>query len=678
MEDQENKINVDLIRKLNTLTEKPGIYQFKNSEGKIIYIGKAKNLKKRVRQYFTPSAVKKQLYSNNKLSAMLSKVKDFEIISTDSEIEALLLEQNLIKKYKPRYNINLKDDKTFPYIVITNEPFPRVFPTRNKKSDKSKYFGPYTDVKTMKYSLKILRDIFMIRTCNLNITEKTIKNNRFKICLEYHINKCGGPCEGFITKDEYNSMIKQVSLLLNGKVNTLLAELEGEMNKKSKEMKFEEAAVIRDKINALRIYTEKQKIIYENQDDIDVFAVEKIDDDACGMILKIRDGKAIGKSHYYFSNVLNEAEREILEKFIIKYYLESDFIPEKIIIPSIVVQNPNQINIERQFLSNKKISNKQKEETSEIEFLPALYEWLNTKYKLSNTGKKLKLIIPTKGDDAKLVSMVKANAKLMLEELLISKTKKYFIAYSLESLKRDLMLDAIPRRIECFDISHIQGSDMVGSMVVFQDAKPRKSEYRKYKIHNTKHWGFSNKRRGIDQNIPDDYAAMREVIYRRFSKVFEENSPPIPDLIIIDGGKGQLNAALKILKDLGLCNSEKKLNIIALAKRLEEIYLPDKKEPFNIPKSSSSLKLLQKIRNEAHRFAITFHKSLREKGTIKTELLNIKGIGRIKAKKLLKEFGSVENIKNRIFESHKEIEKLIGKKATDSLREYFIKQSYNK
>lgn len=661
--------------KIRNLPDKPGVYQFKNKEGKVIYVGKAKNLKKRVKQYFRGTLIN-QFYSDSKTLAMLSKIQDIEVISTDSEVEALLLEQNMIKMLKPRYNVNLKDDKSYPYIVITNEPFPRVFPTRNKKSDGSKYFGPYTDVKVMRRSLKILRDIFKVRTCNLNLTESAIAEKKFKICLEYHIKKCDGPCEGFVSKEDYNSMIKQVSLLLNGKIESVIKELEKEMDIKSKEMKFEDAAEIRDKIETLRIYIERQKIIYETTEDIDVFAVEKADDDACGVVLKIRDGKTIGRSHYYISNVLNVTEKEILEKFIVKYYSENDFIPDKIILPKIVIEDKIKNNIAIQDLETKSKNNEINNDT-EIEFLQTIQDWLNTKRKLNNIEEKLKIIIPQKDEELKLVTMVKANAKLMLDELLIMKTKKYFIPPALESLKRDLMLENIPRRIECFDISHIQGSDMVGSLVVFQDGKPRKSEYRKYKIQHTKKIdeNFNNNEGNLVYNIPDDYAAIREVIYRRFSKLSKENSENvIPDLIIIDGGKGQLNAAIKVLKDLNLYSKDKKPFVISLAKRLEEVYFPEKEGPYNIQKSSSGLKLLQKIRDEAHRFAITFHQQLRAKRTIKTELLDIKGIGKITAEKLLRKFDSMEEIKKLIIENPSKVIEIIGKKQTQILEKYFKKK----
>ncbi len=661
--------------KIKNLPEKPGIYQFKNKEGRVIYVGKAKNLKKRVKQYFRETFIN-QFYSDSKTLAMLSKVQDVEVISTDSEVEALLLEQNMIKMLKPRYNVNLKDDKSYPYIVITNEPFPRVFPTRNKKSDGSKYFGPYTDVKVMRRSLKILRDIFKVRTCNLNLNESAIEEKKFKICLEYHIKKCDGPCEGFVSKEDYNSMIKQVSLLLNGKIESVIKELEKEMDIKSKEMKFEDAAEIRDKIETLRIYIERQKIIYETTEDIDVFAVEKADDDACGVVLKIRDGKTIGRSHYYISNVLNVTEKEILEKFIVKYYSENDFIPDKIILPKIVIEDKIKNNIAIQDLETKSKNNEINNDT-EIEFLQTIQDWLNTKRKLNNIEEKLKIIIPQKDEELKLVTMVKANAKLMLDELLIMKTKKYFIPPALESLKRDLMLENIPRRIECFDISHIQGSDMVGSLVVFQDGKPRKSEYRKYKIQHTKKIdeNFNNNEGNLVYNIPDDYAAIREVIYRRFSKLSKENSENvIPDLIIIDGGKGQLNAAIKVLKYLNLYSKDKKPFVISLAKRLEEVYFPEKEGPYNIQKSSSGLKLLQKIRDEAHRFAITFHQQLRAKRTIKTELLDIKGIGKITAEKLLRKFDSMEEIKKLIIENPSKVIEIIGKKQTQILEKYFKKK----
>jgi len=620
----------DLSEKLSNLPDKPGVYQFKDTTGKVIYVGKAKVLKNRVRQYFQSKPV------YGKLAAMISKIADLEIIKTDNEVEALILELNLIKALKPRYNVNFKDDKSYPYIVITNEPFPRVFPTRQKRTDGSRYFGPYTDVKNMRYALKTVRDIFMIRSCSLNLTEENIKNKKFKVCLDYHIHKCEGPCEGYQSQEDYNEMISQVAKLLNGKTTSLIKEMTNRMDELSGDMMFEQAGKMRDKIEALKVYSSKQKMIGEEIIDRDIFAIEREDNDGCGMILKIRDGKVIGKSHYYINNIVDKPDEEILENLLTNYYTKTEFIPEEI------------------FLEN------------ELEEKDVLKTWLENK----RQG-KVEIIVPKIGDKAKLVAMVKANAKLMLEELKLAKLKREFIAPSLDALKRDLKLDKLPRRIECYDISHIQGTDTVASMISFFDAKPRKSEYRKYKIQTVLN----------EAGHPDDFLSMREVIYRRFKRAREENQT-LPDLVVIDGGKGQLSSAVKVLDDIGIkiinrINPEENENIsglyiIGLAKRLEEIYFPEDPDPHTIPKTSSGLKLLQKVRDEAHRFAVTFHRSLRDKRTLTTELLEINGIGEKTANKLLKEFGSVEAIKEKLNTELGAIEKIIGKKTAEKLKEHFL------
>ncbi len=635
----------DLNEKLDNLPQKPGVYQFKDVSGKIIYVGKAKVLRNRVRQYFQkrPSGVK--------TAAMVAKIADIEIITTDSEVEALILELNLIKMLKPRYNINLKDDKSYPYIVITNEPYPRVFPTRKKRNDGSKYFGPYTDVKTMRYALKSIRDIFMIRSCNLNLTDETIAQGKFKVCLDYHIHKCEGPCEGFVSGEDYREMIKQVAGLLNGKTTSLIRDMKERMNALSQNMMFERAARMRDKIEALSVYSSKQKMVSDEIIDRDIFAVDKEDNDACGMVMKIRDGKVIGKSHYYFTNVLEKEDSEILENFVSNYYEASDFIPDEIFVQT---------------------------EIGEDGMLP---EFLNKKkFEKSDdkSGRKVKLIVPKIGDNAKLVSMVKANAHLMLEELKLAKLKKEFIPPSLESLKRDLNMDRLPRRIECFDISHIQGTDTVASMVTFMDGKPRKNDYRKYKIRTAVN----------EVGEPDDFLSMREVIYRRYSKLVDEEAQkdyeilPMPDLIVIDGGKGQLSSAVKVLKDIGIriendktsdAENSKSVFVISLAKKLEEVFFPGDSLPLNIPKSSSGLILLQRVRDEAHRFAVTFHKSLRDKRTLQTELTEIKGVGEKTAQKLLSLFGSVEEVRRLVNENYDEIKRSAGKSVAAALRRHFVK-----
>lgn len=630
-------MNEGLKSKLENLPALPGVYQFKDSSGKVIYVGKAKILKNRVRQYFHSQP------SYGKTSVMVSKINDLEIITTDNEVEALILEFNLIKELKPRYNINLKDDKSYPYIVITKEPFPRVFPTRQKRTDGSKYFGPYTDVKNMRYALKTIRGIFMLRSCSFNITKESIENKKYKLCLDYHIHKCEGPCEGLVSGEDYNEMIEEVAKLLNGKTTLLIKEMTGKMDEYSGNMQFEKAAKLRDKIDAISVYSSKQKMVDEEVIDRDIFAVETEDNDGCGMVLKIRDGKVIGKTHFYLSNVLEKEEDELIENLLLNYYSKSDFIPDEIYIQK------------------------------EIENIETVKEWLEKR----NT-KRVTLIVPKIGEKAKLVNMVKANARLMLEELKLAKMKRLFVAPSVESLKRDLRMKNLPRRIECFDISHIQGTDTVASMVVFQDGKPRKSEYRKYKIESV----------SGETGEPDDFLSMREVVFRRYRRLLEEKKP-FPDLIVIDGGKGQLSSAVKVLTDIGVLkenviteNQEERsqksevrsqnFKIIGLAKKLEEVYFPGESDPYTIPKTSSGLKLLQRIRDEAHRFAVTFHKDLREKRTITTELLEIKGIGEKTAKKLLTEFGSVEGLKEKIISNYEAVEKVAGKKTTKVLKEFFM------
>ena len=625
---EKTKNNIEL--KLSNLPTGPGIYQFKDKKGKIIYVGKAKNLRNRVRSYFVNRPI------GPRLERMISLIRDLEIINTDSEVESLILEMNMIKKLKPRYNVNLKDDKSYPYIVTTNEAYPRVFPTRKKRSDGSKYFGPYTDVGTMKYSLKMLRDIFMIRTCNYNITQETIDKKKYKLCLEYHIHKCEGPCEGLVTQLHYNEMIGEVEKVLNGKTGTLIRELKEKMKTASQAENFETAAQIRNKIESLEVYTERQKVVSEDLLDKDIFGFVKEGDEGCAMVLNIRDGKAIGKRHFYLDTIEEKSEEEILESVLMKYYSETDFIPDEI------------------HLQN------------ELSELDTITEWLKKK-----SDKKTSFVFPKIGEKMKLISMVKTNAQYMLDELKLQRLKREFIPNSVTALKRDLRLTKLPRRIECFDISNIQGTDTVASMVVFYDGKPKKSDYRKYKIQTSLN----------EVGRPDDFASMREVIYRRYRKNAEEPLPhtpspkgegetkdimPAPDLIVIDGGKGQLSSAVKVLDDIGIKNQ----NIIGLAKRLEEVFVPGTVDAQSIPKTSSGLKLLQRIRDEAHRFAITFHRSLRDKRTLKSELEDIKGIGKKTAQKLLTEFGSVEKIKEAIKENFEDFEKKAGKKVAERIKEW--------
>jgi excinuclease ABC subunit C len=608
-------MNPELELKIQNLPQLPGVYQFKDSTGKVIYVGKAKNLRNRVKSYFI-----KTQPTTPKINALVSKISDVEVIVTPSEVEALILEANLIKKLKPRYNVSLRDDKSYPYIVITNEPFPRVFSTRRIKSDGSRYFGPYTDAYSLKQTLKLIRDVFMVRSCKYYIDDEVIKRRKIKVCLDYHIKKCGGPCEGFVSREEYNKMIEQVAQLLNGKIDKLVGHLREQMEKLAQELRFEEAAVLRDKVKALEIYTSKQSVVSIEPVDRDIFAVAIEDEDACGVLFKVRDGKLIGSQQFFMTGAGYKGEDEVIETLLTQYYLSSDYIPSEILIPQSI------------------------EESNSIE------KWL-----ADRKGMLVKIRAPENDDEARLISMCKVNAKYHLDEFRIQKMKarEEFAPNVLRQLQKELRLNRLPRRIECFDISNIQGSDIVASVVVFENGKPKKSEYRKFKIRSV-------------SDKPDDFASMFEVIQRRYSRVLSEGGK-MPDLIVVDGGKGQLSSAIKALENLGV----KEQPIIALAKKFEEIYFPGVDQPQSLPKSSPALHLLQRIRNEAHRFAITFHRDVRAKRTFSTKLLEVKGIGEKRAKILLSKFGSIEGIKQAPIE---ELEKILGKSIARNLKEFLEKE----
>ena len=605
----------DLESKLKELPENPGIYQFKNDKGKVIYVGKARNLKNRVKSYFHLSV------DSPKTLALVSKITDLELIVTDNEIEALVLENNLIKQFNPRYNVNLKDDKSFPYIKVTNEPYPRIYPTRRVIRDGSKYFGPFTDVKNMKYSLRMINQIFKIRNCRLNINQESIDKKKFKVCLEFHIGRCGGPCEGLVSEKEYSEMVAEVVKLLRGKTDDLIQDLTIKMKERVDNLEYEKAAELRDKIDKLSAISSKQKIVSEDLDDRDVISVAYEGKDSACSIFNIRSGKIVGKRQLHLGIEVTQEIQEIYTAAIEFYYNEYVEIPDEILLET--------------------------EPTDQ----DTLLEWLTLK-----AGHRVKFVIPQRGNLKSLVKMCRENANYQLKEIQIQKMKNDgHIPYPVSALQRDLRLKVLPKKIECFDISNLQGSDTVASMVVFEDGKPKKSLYRKFIINSV--------------DGPDDFQSMREVITRRYSRLKEENTP-LPDLIMVDGGKGQLSSAIEVLEGLGYTN----YNIIGLAKRLEEVYFPGNSDPESIPKTSSGLKLLQQIRDEAHRFAITFHRTRRSKRTIKTELTDIKGIGPATAELLLKEIGSLEAVKSS---SHETLAKLIGKNKTQIIINY-IKESVPK
>ena len=603
--------SLSLQEKLESLPQKPGVYQFKNAEGKVLYVGKAQNLRSRVRQYF-----QKSRSADSRLDALVPKIRDLELIVTDSEVEALILEANLIKKLKPRYNVLLKDDKSYPYIVITDEPFPRVFVTRRIFKDGSKYFGPYADVKTMRHALKTVRDIFMIRSCNYDLTDETVAKKKYKVCLDYHIKKCEGPCEGLVTREHYRSMIDQVAKILRGKTEEVLRSLRSEMEKSSEGLRFEDAARIRDRLKAIEVYNERQKVVDAKAEDRDIIAIAARGDDAAAVIFKVREGKVLGSRHFYLNNAEDKKEEELLEALMERYYLESDDIPPQILLPAVV----------------------------ESESL--IRSWL-----AARAGFEVSMDVPKAGDKAKLIAMVRNNAQYLLDDLEVQRLKRgETFPHAVGALQKDLRIESPPRRIECFDISNTQGTDSVASLVVFVDGKPKKSEYRKFKIKTVEG--------------ADDFASMQEVVQRRYTRILEEGTP-MPDLIMVDGGKGQLSSAREILRKLGL----ERQPIIGLAKRLEEVYVPAQSDPLSIPKTSAGLKLLQQIRNEAHRFAITFHRTLRSKRILHTELDLVKGVGKARAKELLEAFGSVQGVK---FASEEQLAEIVGPVVAGRIKEYFV------
>jgi excinuclease ABC subunit C len=572
--------------KLKNLPAKPGCYLFKDKNKKILYVGKAGVLRNRVRSYFQSGPI------HPKIDALVKRIADIEYIVTDSEVEALILENNLIKKHKPRYNVNLRDDKTYPYIRITNEDFPQVFVTRKVIRDGSHYFGPYTDVKNVRYTLKTLQQIFTIRSCKYNLTPEVIEKKKVQLCLDYYIHKCKGPCQALQSKEDYQIEIDRVNRFLKGKTDDLVKEIRNEMNSCSERMEFEEAARFRDKLNALENYRNAQKVVYHDAVDRDILAVAKEDDDACAALFKVRESKITGRIHYYMAQVEWQTLPEIITTFIEQYYFKSDEIPQEVYI--------------QEEIGNEK----------------TVVSWLSERL-----GKKVNILVPQQGEKKKLVDLAQKNAKYLLEELKLQKLKsKDYVPHVVKALQRDLRLKKEPRYIECFDISNIQGTDPVASMVCFIDGRPKKTEYRRFKIQT--------------KDTPDDFAMMREVVKRRYLRLLKENKK-LPDLIMIDGGKGQLSSALGVLNDLGIQNQQ----IIGLAKRLEEVFFPGISDAQMLPHTSSSLRLMQQIRDEAHRFAITFHRERRKKRTIASELDRIEGIGPQRRKQLLKTFGSIKNIK---------------------------------
>ncbi len=580
------RIPEKLKTKLNTLPASPGVYMFKDAAGEIIYIGKANRLSHRVRSYFGS-----KINPHSKEGRMVARTADLELLVTDSEVEALILEANLVKEHKPRYNVNLKDDKHYPYIkVTTEEPFPRLLVVRKVERDKGRYFGPFTSGKGMRRTIDFLSRLFRIRTCNLIIPPP--QGRTYKVCLDYHIKRCDGPCEGLQAMADYRANIDSVVMILSGKSKAVIEKLQAKMNEASAKMEYELAARLRDQIEAIESVMVKQKVDIGQDIDRDIVALAREGKLAVAVVLQLREGVLIGRQDFQLSAEKDETDAAIVETFITQYYNHQPNLPQEIFLPT--------------ELADEKL----------------VADWLK-----QLQGSVIKVITPQKGENVRLVELAAKNARLLLDDLLIQKRHQTErTSKMVTSLKDALKLPRSPRSIVCFDISNTGQTDAVGSCVYFENAKPKKSEYRHFRIKGV---------RG-----QDDFKMMREIIGRYFYRIKEESLTP-PDLVVVDGGKGQLSSALAELKFLGF----EEQPVIGLAKRLEEVFVPKASDSLTISKSSPALILLKQIRDEAHRFAITYNRKVRSKRTIKSELINIPGIGPAKSRALLKKFGSVSRIK---------------------------------
>jgi len=580
-------MNDSLKNRISNVPKKPGVYQFINDKGEIIYIGKAKDLRVRVRSYF-----QKNKYQTPKNQSMIKRISDLDWIVVSSEVEALLTEANLIKENRPHYNINLKDDKSFPYIRITKESYPRIFITREIIKDGSRYFGPYTDVYVLRRSLKAVHKIFPIRSCDFILDKKTIQSLKVDLCLDYHIKKCDGPCQGLVSKEEYNKMIKRVVSFLQGRTTETELYINDQMSKAANETRYEDAAMYRDQLNAIKKFKDRQRKVAADFDDRDVIALSRKENMCVSVIVRIRNGR-IHSREKISMNISDETDSDIIALVITQFYLNSDFIP-KVLNVSDIPTNKAQLKY-----------------------------WLKEKRNGS-----IEIKVPIRGDKAREIRLAQQNAKLLLGEWIINRKKRReLIPKMIQQLQDDLQLNIPPRRIEAFDISHLGGEDTVASMVCFIDGNAKKSEYRKYKI------------KGV--NGIDDFAAIREVVLRRYKRL-KDKKLSYPDLILIDGGKGQLNMAVSALRDLGLDY----LLVIGLAKRLEEVFIPGNSDAQSIPKNSPGLILLRKIRDEAHRFAITYQKQIRNKKVRESIFDSVDGMGPKRIQALLSSFEGIENIAN--------------------------------
>lgn len=600
----------DLADKLDTLPDLPGVYMFKDADGEILYVGKAKNLRNRVRSYFREAGP-----THPRTLRLLERVADFDILSTDSEIEALILEANLVKEHKPRYNVSLKDDKRYPYIkVTTNEPFPRMLVVRRMRKDGARYFGPYTNVKGMRQTIKTLGRVFQIRSCNLIIPSPT--RREYRVCLDYFIKRCPGPCEDKISAAAYKALIDSACLFLEGKEGRLIEQMTAQMNEAAEAMRFEEAAEWRDKLRAVESVRQKQKVVDDDQADRDIIALARSEKVVAAVALQVREGMLIGRQNYQLAAEPDDDEGDILAAFIKQYYLHSPSIPDEVYLPF----HPSEEDL--------------------------IGEWLSRDRK-----RAVRLMVPQRGERLALLEMAVTNARLALNEMLTQKAAAAVrIPEGVYQLQKDLRLAVPPRTIGAFDVSNLGETDPVGSLVFFRDGKPLKREYRHFKIKTV-----------VGRN---DFAMIGELVTRWFSDLVEEGKE-FPDLVLIDGGAGQLSAALRALEALNISD----VPVIGLAKRLEQVVLPAG-PMLSIPRSSPSLRLLQRVRDEAHRFAVTFQRERRKKRVIQSELDNIAGVGPARRRALLSALGTVEAIAQATVDDLRE-KADIDKKTAETVWRHF-------
>jgi excinuclease ABC subunit C len=590
--------NPSLQLQIQTLPDNPGVYQYYDKEGKILYVGKAKNLKKRVSSYFN------KIHDTAKTNVLVKKIVTIKHIVVPTESDALLLENNLIKTLQPRYNVLLRDDKTYPWICIKKEAFSRIFPTRKMVRDGSEYFGPYTSFKTVNTILDLIKELYPLRTCNFDLSEANIKNNKFKVCLEYHIGNCKGPCEGHETLENYQNQINAIREILKGNFKESLKDFKKVMQDLASNMHFEAAQKVKEKIAILENYQSHSTIINPKITNIDVFSIVSDEGAAYVNFLQISYGSIIRSHTMEIKKKLDETDQELLELAIIELRERFKLLSKEIIVPFAV-----------------------------------------------EVGDNVKVTVPQLGDKKQILELSIRNAKFyridQLKQLQIVDPDRHTNRI-MAQMQKDLRLTVEPRHIECFDNSNIQGSNPVAACVVFKDGKPSKKDYRHFNIKTVEG--------------PNDFASMEEVVYRRYKRLLEE-AQPLPQLIIIDGGKGQLSSALKSIDDLGLRG---KIAIIGIAKRLEELFYPGDSAPLYLDKKSETLKVIQQLRNEAHRFGITFHRDKRSKQALNSSMESIPGIGEKTMEVLIKHFKSVKRLK---LATEKEISDVIGiakaKKITD-------------